>query len=113
MPGQVRTLSRGERAVVQVLGDLDIASAPDFRAEIDRLVRHDQLDVLVDLTEVSFIDSTGISALIATLKGLRKSGGGMELVLDNAKLLKIFRVAGLTGVFAIYPDLDSALQEPL
>ena len=111
MPGQVRTVSHGERAVVQVVGDLDIESAPALRAEIDRLIDNDQQDVLADLTDVTFIDSTGISALIGTHKRLSSCGGGMDLVMDNAKLLKIFRIAGLTGVFVIHPDLPSALRE--
>jgi anti-sigma B factor antagonist len=112
MDGQLRTSALGDRVVVQVVGDLDICSAPAVRAEVERLIDGDQTDVLVDLTKVTFIDSTGIGALVGTLKKVRSREGRLELVLNDPKVLKTFRIAGLTGVFVIHSDLDHALTGP-
>jgi anti-sigma B factor antagonist len=113
MDSQVRTRFVDERAVVQVTGDLDVSIAPHLRAEVHRVVDNDQRHVLVDLSETRFIDSTGMGALVGALKATRNLGGRLELILDDTKVMKVLRIAGLASVFVIHPDLRTALESTI
>jgi len=95
--------------VVSVVGELDVATAPDLRAHldgaIDRALRN---AVLVDLLEVTFIDSTALGVLITGLKRSQRVGGELRIVVAEPRILKIFEITGLTEVFSIFPTIDGA-----
>jgi anti-sigma B factor antagonist len=57
---------------------------------------------VVDLEAVEFLDSTGLGVLVGGLKKVRTYGGSLELVCTQERLLKIFRITGLSKVFAIH-----------
>jgi anti-sigma B factor antagonist len=63
----------------------------------------------VDLGDVSFMDSSGLSVLVAGFKGMREAGGEMAVVCPNAAIAKIFSITGLDRVFSIHPSLAEAL----
>lgn len=97
------------RTVVHVAGEIDIASAGTLRERVALLLSQGSTDLVVDLTEVSFMDSTGLGLLVGTLKRVRLAGGRLVLVVPSEKLLKVFRITGLTQVFTIHGTLDAAL----
>ena len=66
--------------------------------------------LVVDLADVSFMDSSGLSALVSGFKGMREAGGEMAVVCPNLAIAKIFSITGLDRVFAIHPSLDEALS---
>ncbi|WP_449727642.1 STAS domain-containing protein [Cellulomonas avistercoris] len=99
----------GARTVVHVSGEIDVASADRLRERIAVLLADGRTDLVVDLTAVTFMDSTGLGLLVGTLKRVRIAGGRLELVVDSERLLKVFRITGLTQVFTIHGSLDSAL----
>ena len=101
----------GERTVVHVSGEVDVYTAPMLREELAALIDAGHTDVVVDLAEVSFMDSTGLGVLVGALKKIRTLGGELRLVIDQEKVLKIFRITALTQVFPIYPTLDEALKD--
>jgi anti-sigma B factor antagonist len=91
----------GDAAIVSVIGELDLATAPRLREEIDALVESGVCAVTVDLVRLEFIDSTGLSALVMALKDMREHGGDLALRSLSPSTLKVFQIAGLTEVFAI------------
>ena len=97
------------RAVVHVTGELDVVSAAPLRRELVRLAEADVGHVLVDLTEVTFIDSTGMGVLIGALKRFRSAGGCLELVVRDARVLRVLRIAGLSRTFTIHATVGEAL----
>jgi len=105
----VHTYEYGDRAVVHVGGDLDVAGAAALREELVRLVDAGVTDVLVELTEVPFLDSTAMGALVAALKRIRGSGGRMELAITEARVMRVLRIAGLTQAFTIHSSVVDAL----
>lgn len=109
MEVQVTTEDVGERTVVHVGGEIDIASADRLREKVAHLLSAGRTDLLVDLTGVTFMDSTGLGLLVGTLKRVRLAGGRLDLVVDSERLLKVFRITGLTQVFTIHETLDAAL----
>ena len=98
--------------VVAVSGDVDIATAPALRERLAEAVR-DSPAVVVDLAEVGFMDSTGLGVLVGGLKRVRNHDGSLQLVCTQEKILKIFRITGLTKVFPIHSSVADAVSAPI
>ena len=60
---------------------------------------------------VDFLDSTGLGVLVGGLKRARSHEGSLQLVCDQEKILKVFRITGLTKVFPIHASLEGALAD--
>lgn len=101
--------------VVAVSGEVDVYAAPALRDGLTELLQ-DGSSVVVDLTEVGFLDSTGLGALVAARTAAAEKGALLPLVCTHQRILKLFTITGLDGVFRIYPSVDQALSgldEPL
>lgn len=105
----VITRREGVRTVVSVAGEIDVYTAPSLRERLAELDAQGISDIVVDMSAVEFLDSTGLGVLVGGLKRARLRGGGLRLVSDQEKILKILRITGLIRVFPIHPDLTSAL----
>ena len=103
------TRPEGGRTVVEVGGEIDVYTAPKLRETIVSLVDAGQYDLVVDLERVEFLDSTALGVLVGGLKRVRTHDGSLSLVCTQERLLKIFRITGLTKVFEIHPDVASAI----
>ena len=90
-------------------GEIDVYTAPKLRETIVTLVDEGHFDLVVDLERVEFLDSTGLGVLVGGLKRVRTHDGSLSLVCTQERLLKIFRITGLTKVFEIHPDVASAI----
>jgi anti-sigma B factor antagonist len=99
----------GDRTVVHLGGEIDVYTAPLVREKLDEQIQAGRTDLVVDLTEVSFLDSTGLGVLVGRLKLARTRGGSMRLVGTDDRVLKVFAITGLDKVFEIHPDVASAL----
>ena len=86
---------------VRLLGELDMSTAPQLRDELLRLVSGGATMITVDLSELAFVDSTGLSVLITGLKRLRQQGGDMALRSPTAGTRRVLEITGLTEVFPI------------
>ena len=91
----------GTRTVLAVNGEIDIATAPTLRQRIQDAVDDGVRLVAVDLTEVGFMDSTGLGVLIGGLKRLRQLEGNLVVVSPSDSVRKIFEVTGLVDVFGV------------
>ena len=103
------TRTQGERTVVEVGGEIDVYTAPKLRETLISLVDAGQYHLVVDMEKVDFLDSTGLGVLVGGLKRVRTHDGSLSLVCTRERLLKILRITGLTKVFDIHPDVESAL----
>jgi anti-sigma B factor antagonist len=88
-------------AVVQVTGDLDCYTAPRLRAALLELVADEPRRVILDLTDSTFIDSTGLGVLVGGLNRFRKHGGDMVLRAPSPTTIRLFEVTGMTKLFQI------------
>lgn len=98
-----------ERAVLEVGGEVDMYSSPTLRERIAELLDNGESVLIVDLSGTSFLDSTGLGALVAGLNHAKQVGGEMPIVCSSDRILKLFRITGLDGVFTIYPSVDDAV----
>lgn len=96
--------STGRWAVVSVTGELDVATAPRLRQEAVRLVSGGQVDVILDLGGVDFLDSTGLGVIIGILKRVRSHGGELVVVGLAPRVRKVFE---MTRVIEILPTFDT------
>jgi anti-sigma B factor antagonist len=101
--------SEGDRTVVAVSGEIDVYTAPKLREHLIDLVAGGQYQLIVDLEAVDFLDSTGLGVLVGGLKRVRSHDGSLHLVCSQDRILKIFRITGLTKVFPIHASIDEAL----
>lgn len=97
------------RAVVSVGGELDVYTAPELEERLAALIEEGRVAIIVDLTDVSFMDSTGLGLLIKVLKWTREKGGSLDVVANSEKTLKVFRITGLDGVISLHSSVDEAL----
>jgi anti-sigma B factor antagonist len=86
-------------------GEVDLSTAPTLRARIDDVVVGGSRRLVVDLTGVGFMDSSGLSALVAGMKGMRAAGGELAIVCGTESILKVFTVTGLDRVMTIRPSV--------
>ena len=99
-----------DRLIVALDGDVDLNRAPEIRRLLLDCVAR-RLDVLVDLSGVTYIDSSGIASLVEALQEAGKNGTGLGLVAVSDDARKVFELARLDKVFAIHSDLDTALAD--
>ena len=88
--------------VLRARGEIVVATSPDLRRELHQLVERTG-SIVVDLRDVTFIDSSGLGVLVGTLKRLREHDPHGTLVLEGLQdpVRKVFDITGLTDLFAI------------
>lgn len=96
-------------AVVHIGGDLDVYTAPQLKETLASAMEGRKRLVL-DLSQVHFIDSTALGVLVGALKQSQMESGDFRLVLDDPYLLKIFRITGFDGMFPIFPHVADAVS---
>ncbi len=99
----------GDRVVVTASGELDAHTAPLLEAELGPASQQSNAALVVDLSAVGFIDSTGLGVLVATLKHVREAGGSLDVVVTAPRVLKVFALTGLDVVIPLHETLESAL----
>lgn len=98
-----------DRIVVDVIGEIDVYTAPKLRDKITELVGNGVYDIVIDLEGVEFLDSTGLGVLVGGLKKVRAHDGSLSLVCTQDRLLTIFQITGLSKVFAIHETAEAAV----
>jgi anti-sigma B factor antagonist len=95
--------------VLRVRGEIDVASAPEFQTSLSDLVGQGSEIVIVDLSEVSFIDSTGLGVLVGAEKEMRDMSHSLRLVVPQPQIMRLLELTGLDEVFTILSSTsDSA-----
>lgn len=112
-PMRIEVANQGGATVVRPVGErLDIEVASDFRAMLLSLIDQGHRRLVVDLAEVSFIDSSGLGALVSALKTLKRSdvGGDVRLARVQAQVVSLLEIIRLNRVFTTYPSVELAVQ---
>jgi len=98
--------------VIAVRGEIHLSTAPELERALSAAQAEGKSYVVVDTTEVMFIDSTGLGALLRALRELGRRGGRLALVVSNPTVLRLFVITGTDATFEIFPTRDAALAEP-
>ncbi len=103
-----RDLGKGAR-LLSVEGDLDLASAPSLKWALADVLGAGARHVVLDLSRVTFIDSTALGVLVGAQRAL-PAGATLAIACDQENVLRIFEMTGLDGMFEILPTFDDALE---
>jgi anti-sigma B factor antagonist len=107
---ELSSTRHGDRTVVAVKGELDIISRTQFTAHVDRVIREHGRKIILDLSGLSFIDTSALSTVVAYWKRLSSTEDGM-LVLAGAEYTtaRVLWITGLAQRLPMYDDVDAAL----
>lgn len=100
---QISKTTAGEWTVVAPVGEIDLATAD----AVDEVLRAD-LDTVLDLTGVTFMDSTGLRTLIGVHNRLTAADLKLRIVVSGGAVARIIEIAGLTGELALFSSVDEA-----
>lgn len=109
-PLDLETITAGaDCAVLRIAGEIDMYAAPRLRERVIQLLAGGTRHIVADLREVDFVDSTGLGALVGSLKRLRERDGSLKLVTGPGTVPRLFQLTGLVRVFALYQSVPEAI----
>jgi len=103
---QIATTPGSDRYVITVSGEVDLATSPDLDDAIIAALDSGAGSLVVDLTDVSFMDSSGLGVIVRGLKRCREADKDLDLVITNERVLKVFGITGLDQVIPIHDSLE-------
>ncbi|WP_131742427.1 STAS domain-containing protein [Actinomadura roseirufa] len=95
--------------VVKISGEIDVFTSPRLREALLDIIDNGGPHLLVDLGEVTFLDSTGLGVLVGIYHRLRARDGSMSFVGANDRVRRVFHVTQLTKIFVLHPSLEDAI----
>jgi anti-sigma B factor antagonist len=95
--------------VVSVSGEIHLSTAPSFHERLDAIIEAGDGTLVLDLSAVEFIDSTGLSVLLNALRLVTQRHGHMALVCTNPTVLRLFEITSLDATFEIFADRGAAI----
>jgi anti-sigma B factor antagonist len=101
--------SHPDARVAHIEGELDVATTPEAREELDRQVEEGAIRVVLDLAETSFMDSSAIGMCLGMSQRLRSAGGGLAIAAAGPGVRTAMDLAGVRHVLSMHEDVDSAL----
>jgi|SRR6266705_1971379 len=106
----VRTTASGTRRIIEVEGEIDAHTAPQLKSAIAALVDQGNFELVADLEQVTFMDSTGLGVLVGALKRVREKGGDLRIVCTRRAILRVLEITGLDKVIPLYSAVSEATE---
>jgi anti-sigma B factor antagonist len=104
----LKTEEGGDTLVFKLRGSLDLATAPTVRAALSEATEKGSHNLIVDLTQLEFLDSTGLGVLIGAHRRAAEHGGSFRLIVNNGPISRLLNITGLIAVFTAYRSLEDA-----
>jgi len=104
----VEHVSRGGVELLSVEGEIDMATAPRLISALNHSVVDARDSVIIDITKVQFMDSTGLALLINAHRRLSRRNKGFAVVCPAGSMLRVFEVTDMVEMLHVCPDRESA-----
>lgn len=104
-PARLLVRQRSDQIIITIVGELDITTTADLRNQILTTLNTTKTPVIIDLSEVSYCDSSGLALLVGTQRHASLHGLTLTLAAPRPNLTKILRLTGLDRTFTIQPTL--------
>jgi anti-sigma B factor antagonist len=101
--------AEGGAHVICVRGEIHVTTAPRFAERLTEAIESGRTALVLDMTGVEFIDSTGLSVLLNGLRLVGQKRGKLALACANPTVLRLFQITGLEGTFDIFADRAAAV----
>ena len=95
--------------IVNVSGEIHVTTAPSFREQLNEVIESGGTTLVLDLSGVEFIDSTGLSVLLNGLRLVNQRHGRLALVCTNPTVMRLFQITSLDATFDMFADRASAI----
>jgi len=96
--------------IVSINGEIDVYTSPQVKQVINALIEKGIYNLIINLEQVRYIDSTGLGVLIGALKKVREQNGHIFLVCVDQQIKKVFTITGLIKIFKIFENNDKAIE---
>ena len=96
--------------LIAVRGEVHVSTAPEFSERLNDAIATGKTGVVIDMTDVEFIDSTGLSVLLNALRRVTRQQGRLALVVSNPTVLRLFEITRLDSTFDIAPSREEAIE---
>ena len=106
----ISSRTKGEVVILDISGEIDLYNAPEIKDIVNKLIEQKKYNVIINLKEVTYIDSSGIGALISSLSNLKKYQGGLKIINVFASVKKVFELTKLTSFFEIHDSEEEAVR---
>jgi len=108
---EIKNYPSARTLVAEICGDIDHHTAKYFRGEIDKAIRsHNPLTLILDYSQVTFMDSSGIGVVIGRLKKIQNRDGKVCITNVNKRVDKVFTLSGLYKIITVYRDINEAVE---
>ena len=108
----VTTINGGETLLLTLRGSLDLLSSEKVRKALIAATDEGKHEIVVDLRQVDFLDSTGLGALIGAHRRATEAGGKVCLTISNGPIARLLNITGLIRVFPVYDSVEAAISAP-
>jgi anti-sigma B factor antagonist len=95
--------------ILVVGGEVDYEVSPQLKAHMMRAIKAGARRVVLDLSDVTFIDSTAIGVIAGAVEKLDEAGGSLAVVSTHEKVVQIFEITGLDSVITLHERREEAL----
>ena len=94
--------------IVTLKGEIDVGSAPQLKELVQQLIDDGDVQILIDLSDVPFMDSTGLGIFVNAYKQLQRAGGVIKFANPQEVLRKVFSITQTDKVFSIFESTEEA-----
>ncbi len=101
---------QGGATVVKLGGEVDLNVSPVLRDHLKSLVQEQRKVVVLDMSDVPYIDSSGVATLVECLQGVSRYGGVLRLAALGDRTRSVFEISRLDSVFAMRPTVEEAIK---
>ncbi|MBP0461026.1 STAS domain-containing protein [Streptomyces montanisoli] len=109
--------AQGRWTVLRIAGELDLMTSPEVRRRVHEAVADGHREIVVDLSDVYFCDSSGVGVLIASRRLLHSCRGALRVVLpesgatEGSHVNRVLAALGVRRLFEVFPDADAAADD--
>ncbi|MFH1407214.1 MAG: STAS domain-containing protein [Candidatus Omnitrophota bacterium] len=101
----------GDQVICQISGEVDVTTSPDLRKLFERMARDKTKTLVLNLQNVSYIDSSGLATLVEGLQRAKSYNGKLKLTNLSGKAKSLFEITKLERIFDIYDSEEAALKQ--
>ncbi len=98
-------------SIVYLKGYLDAHTAPDFEKVLQDLVEENRVQIVVNLSELSYISSAGLGVFMGFIEDVRKKGGDIKLAEPTEKVFRVFDLLGFPVLYEVFPSETEAIKK--
>lgn len=104
----INSRTEGTRRIVVLAGECDLATAPQLQEAVADLRAPEVSELILDVAELAFMDSTGLGVIVGALKRLRETGGVLKIAGAQGAVSRVLEVSGIDRIIPMFADVSTA-----